>query len=517
MRKTLKTSQQNTIAVLDFGSQYSHLIVRRFRELGVYAELLRPDTSAEVLAGFAGIVLSGGPQNLSESTALKVDPGIYTLGLPVLGVCYGLQLIAHQLGGAVRAGDMREYGPTEVVLGKSALFAGLNSKQMTWMSHGDQVTKIPKGFKVVAKSGACPTVAMEDAKRRIYGIQFHPEVKHTEHGMKIIENFVRIVGVKKTWKLGKDWIETQVEDIRAKVGDTRALCALSGGVDSTVAAYLVHRAIGKQLTCVYVDTGLMRQGETEQIKKTFSSLPQLDFRVVDAEKKFLQALKGVTEPEKKRKIIGELFIRLFEQESERLRSVRFLVQGTLYTDAITSGVSVGGKASVIKSHHNVGGLPKDLKFKLIEPLRDLYKDEVRLIGKDLGVPETIVNRQPFPGPGLAVRIIGAVTKEKLEMLRHADAIFREELILSGEAKHIQQYFAVLPDIRSVGVQGDARTYGHPIILRAVTTSDFMTADWARIPHELLAQISARITNEVAGVNRVAYDITSKPPATVEWE
>ncbi len=550
-----QNAHKDTIAVLDFGSQYSHLIVRRIRELGVYAELLTPETPAEKLAEYAGIVLSGGPQNLSESTALKADPKVYTLGLPVLGVCYGLQLMAHQLGGEVKAGDKREYGPTRVELSsESKLFKGLNTTpsqsspstpsprrlgtsplkrgrggegkttgEMTWMSHGDQVVKIPKGFTITGKSGACPVVAIEDTKRRLYGIQFHPEVKHTEHGMKIIENFTKIVGAKKTWKLGKDWIEAQVASIKEKVGNGRALCALSGGVDSTVAAYLVHRAIGKQLTCVYVDTGLMRQGETEQIKKTFSALPQLDFRVVDAEKEFLTALEGVTEPEKKRKIIGELFIRLFEKETEKLivksqkLKVEFLVQGTLYTDAITSGVSVGGKASVIKSHHNVGGLPKDVKFKLIEPLRDLYKDEVRVLGKVLGVPDPIVMRQPFPGPGLAVRIIGAVTKEKLEMLRHADAIFREELLASGEAKGIQQYFAVLPDIRSVGVQGDARTYGHPIILRAVTTADFMTADWARIPHELLAKISARITNEVAGVNRVAYDITSKPPGTVEWE
>ena len=356
--------------------------------------------------------------------------------------------------------------------------------------------------------------------------------------MKVLGNFLKIVGAKKSWQLGKDWIDAEVAKIKEKVGNGRALCALSGGVDSTVAAYLVHRAIGKKLTCIYVDTGMMRQGETEQIKKTFSTLPQLDFRVVDAEKEFLQALKGVTDPEKKRKTAGELFIRIFERETAKLSkrntttpasghpssteegrksSIDFLVQGTLYTDAITSGVSVGGFASVIKSHHNVGGLPKDVKFKLIEPLRDLYKDEVRALGRALGVPERIASRQPFPGPGLAVRIIGEVTKERLEMVRAADAIFCEEIEEAGLQKEIQQYLAVLPDVRSVGVQGDARTYGHPIILRAITTADFMTADWARIPHELLAKISARITNEVAGVNRVCYDITSKPPGTVEWE
>ena len=511
------SEHKGTIAVLDFGSQYSHLIVRRIRELAVYAELLPPETSAEKLAHYAAIVLSGGPQNLSESSALKADPPVYTLGIPVLGVCYGMQLMAHQLGGKVKAGNKREYGPAGITISKSNLFVGLKHNQMTWMSHGDQVVKIPNGFKVTGKSGACPIVAIEDAERRLYGIQFHPEVKHTPSGMKVIENFLKIAGANRTWKLGSDWIARHVADIKEKVGNGRALCALSGGVDSTVAAYLVHRAIGKQLTCIYVDTGLMRQGETKQIKKTFSSLPQLDFRVVDAEKEFLNSLTGVIEPERKRKIIGEIFIRLFERESAKMGAVDFLVQGTLYTDAITSGVSVGGKAAVIKSHHNVGGLPKDLQFKLIEPLRDLYKDEVRVLGKALRVPEAVVSRQPFPGPGLAVRIIGEVTKEKLEMLRAADTIFREELVASGVAGDIQQYFAVLPDIRSVGVQGDARTYGHPIILRAVTTSDFMTADWARIPYDLLARISARITNEVVGVNRVAYDITSKPPGTVEWE
>ena len=557
--------RKDVIAVLDFGSQYSHLIVRRIRELGVYAELLPPEISAEKLAGYKATVLSGGPQNLSESTALKADPKVYTLGIPVLGVCYGMQLMAHQLGGKVKAGSKREYGPTEVFLAKSELFGGLKIHpisfssltpttpprrlgtppqaggdgergrgEMTWMSHGDQVVKMPKGFARIATSTNCPISGMADVSKKLYAIQFHPEVKHTEHGMKMLGNFLKIAGAKKTWSMGKGWIEERVAGIKTKVGKGRALCALSGGVDSTVAAYLVHRAIGKQLTCIYVDTGLMREGETKQIRKTFSSLPQLDFRVVDAEKEFLKALAGVTEPEQKRKIIGELFIRIFERETEKIShhpsfpslerrggketsAFDFLVQGTLYTDAIESSMSVGGKAAVIKSHHNVGGLPKDVKFTLIEPLRELYKDEVRKLGRVLGVPEEIPSRQPFPGPGLAVRIIGAVTKERLDTLRVAEAIFHEELVATGEARNIQQYFAVLPDTRSVGVQGDARTYGHPIILRAVTTPDLMTADFARIPYPVLARVSSRITGEVSGINRVVYDITSKPPATVEWE
>lgn len=513
------------IFVLDYGSQYSHLIVRRIRELGVYAELVPHNHPLKKLRQAAGIVLSGGPQNLSEKNALRVDKRVFALGRPILGICYGLQLTAYELGGQVVAGKKREYGPTEIVLTKkSPLFEGLSKKQMTWMSHGDQVNKLPKGFTAIATSQNCAIAAAADEKRKIYGLQFHPEVLHTLNGKKILENFLKIAHAPKNWKM-QDFVRQSISKIRGDVGAGRALCALSGGVDSAVAAALVHKAIGKKLTCVYVDTGLMRQGETEQIKQAFQKSQKMNLIVVDAGREFLKKLKSVTEPEKKRKVIGELFIRIFEREAkklteghpERSRRISWLVQGTLYTDAITSGVSVGHTAAVIKSHHNVGGLPERLGFKLIEPLRELYKDEVRKIGALLKLPDTIVRRQPFPGPGLAVRIIGEVTAEKLHLLKKADAIVREEFAKSGQDKKVQQYFAVLPSIRSVGVQGDQRSYGYPIILRAITTADFMTAHWAKLPYELLEKISSRITNEVRGVNRVAYDITSKPPGTVEWE
>jgi len=503
------------IFVLDFGSQYSHLIVRRIRELGVTTELVPHNHPLSKLKKADGLILSGGPQNLSESTALRLDRRVFDLKVPVLGICYGLQLLAFELGGRVKRGKKREYGPAIIKVEKMGkLFQGLSKRQMTWMSHGDKVVSLPRGFKALASSKNCRFAAIADEKRKIYGIQFHPEVAHTPNGTTILKNFIKITGAKKDWNFN-DFIKTPVNSIKAQIGTAGAICALSGGVDSTIAAALANKAIGDKLTCVYVDNGLMRLNETGRVERIFKKL-KLNYKTVNAEKEFLAALKGVSEPEKKRKIIGRLFIRIFEREARKIRGVKYLIQGTLYTDAIESSQSIGGKAAeVIKTHHNVGGLPKKMGLRLVEPLRELYKDEVRRAGKMLKLPKSVTERQPFPGPGLAIRIVGSVTREKLDILRQADAIVREEIKKSRIRP--EQYFAVLPDIKTVGVQGDSRTYGYPIILRAVTTKDFMTADWTRLPHKLLAKLSTRITNEVAEINRVVYDITSKPPGTVEWE
>ena len=507
---------KDIIYVLDFGSQYSHLITRRIRELGVFAELVPPSISLAKLTNSKGIILSGGPQNLSDSDALRVDKKIYTLGIPILGICYGMQLTAFELGGKVQTGKHREYGSTEVKIKKSAkILQGLKEKQIVWMSHGDQVTKMPKGFVATAGSKNCPIAGMENAKKKIYCIQFHPEVVHTKNGTKILDNFLKICKAKRTWSM-RDFISKSISKIKKDVGKEKVICALSGGVDSSVAATMVHRAIGKNLTCIYVDTGLMRANETKKLKKIFANHLRMNLKIIYAEKEFLNRLKGVTDPEKKRKAVGGLFIKIFEREARKLKNVKCLVQGTLYTDAVTSGISIGGKhTAVIKSHHNVGGLPSKMNLKLVEPLRELYKDEVRQIGRMLRLHKSITERQPFPGPGLAVRILGEVTKDRLDTLRLADAIVCEEIEKSGEK--LQEYFAVLPNVRSVGVQGDARTYGHPIIVRALTSKELLTVDWAKLPYKLLEKISTRITNEVPGINRVVYDITSKPPGTVEWE
>jgi GMP synthase (glutamine-hydrolysing) len=505
------------VLVLDFGAQYAQLIARRVREASVFSEIVARDITAAAVKAHnpTALILSGGPASVYAEDAYDLDPAILEMGIPTLGICYGHQAMAHALDGVVAANDIAEYGRAELrdAVG-GALFRDLPEEQVVWMSHKDAVVEPPAGFAVIASTSDSPVAAMEDPERRLYGVQFHPEVAHTEFGQEILKRFLYdVAGARPNWT-HVGIIEQSVAAVRAAVGDGKVICGLSGGVDSSVAAAMVHKAIGDQLVCVFVDHGLMRHNEGAQVEDTFRRAFHMNLIHVDAADRFIAALAGITDPEQKRKIIGETFIRVFEEAAADLEDARYLVQGTLYPDVIESGTKDAAK---IKSHHNVGGLPDDMKFDLVEPLRDLFKDEVRAIGAELGLPEEIVWRQPFPGPGLAVRIIGEVTRERLDILRAADAIVLEEIRRAGLYRELWQTFGVLPAIRSVGVQGDGRTYAYPLIVRAVTSDDAMTADWARLPYEVLERISSRVINEVPGINRVAYDISSKPPATIEWE
>lgn len=505
------------ILVLDFGGQYNQLIARRVRECKVYCEVKPYNISIDEIKEFnpSGIIFTGGPASTFEKDAPKCDERIYDLGIPVLGICYGMQLMGEQMGGKVSSADKREYGKTEISYKNSALFENINKTNICWMSHTNFVSEVPNGFEITAYTDSCPCAAMENKDKKLYAVQFHPEVNHTKQGINILENFLfdvcKCVG---DWEMS-EYAKNTISSIREKVGDKKVLLALSGGVDSSVAAALLQKAVGKQLTCIFVDHGLLRKNEGDEVEEIFGKDGNMNFVRVDAKERFLSKLKGVTEPEQKRKIIGEEFIRVFESEAKKIGKVDFLVQGTIYPDVIESGA---GDAAVIKSHHNVGGLPDYVDFKeIIEPLRLLFKDEVRKLGTELGLPDYLVWRQPFPGPGLAIRVIGEITEEKLEILKDADKIFRDEIFNSGKEREVNQYFAVITDMKSVGVMGDERTYDYTLALRAVTTTDFMTADWAKLDYDLLERVSNRIINEVKHINRIVYDITSKPPATIEWE
>lgn len=508
---------RDLVLVIDFGGQYNQLIARRVREFGVYCEIVPYNYGIEKIKDKnpKGIIFTGGPNSVYGEDTPQIEKEVFELGVPVLGICYGQQLMSHLLGGRVDTAPVREYGKSHVNLDNSSkLFKGIEKEEVCWMSHTDYVAEAPAGFKIIAHTDVCPVAAIANEEKKLYGVQFHPEVEHTPFGKDMLRNFLlNICDLEPSWSMAS-FAEEKIAEIKRVVGDKKLICALSGGVDSSVAAVLVHKAVGKQLTCIFVDHGLLRKDEGDQVEKIFREGFDMNLIRVNAQDRFLGKLAGVSDPERKRKIIGEEFIRVFEEESKKLGQIDFLVQGTIYPDVVESGT---GTSAVIKSHHNVGGLPEDIEFSLIEPLRELFKDEVRAVGEELGIPHHLVWRQPFPGPGLAIRVLDEVNEEKLEIVREADAIFREEIALAGLESEIWQYFAVLPNIQSVGVMGDERTYCHTVGLRAVTSSDGMTSNFAHIPYEVIDKVSRRIVNEVKGVNRIVYDVTSKPPATIEWE